>query len=74
MSIGTALFEKKEPTKITADADKVFMRKYDGFIMGNEVVLGIDFSTGEAREDKLEYYEQIDAPVDDEVETNEFEF
>jgi hypothetical protein len=37
----------------------VFKRKHDGFIMGNEIVLGVDYSTGEARQDKEEYYEQI---------------
>lgn len=38
----------------------VFRRIHDGLIMGDEIELGIDYSTGEAREDKPEYYEEID--------------
>jgi hypothetical protein len=47
-------------TKITAQEGKIFKRIHDGFIFGNEIVLGIDYSTGEPREDKAEYYEEID--------------
>lgn len=46
---------------LIADEGKVFRRIHDGFIMGVEIVLGIDYSTGVPREDKEEYYEQIDA-------------
>ena len=31
----------------------------DGFIMGKIIYLGIDYSTGEPREDKAEYYEEV---------------
>jgi len=54
-----------EPKTIAAEDGKVFKRKHDEFIIGHEVVLGIDFSTGVEREDRAEYYEQIDAPADD---------
>jgi len=50
--------------KITAQAGKTFRRIHDGFIMGNEIYLGVDFSTGEPREDKPEYYEEIDEPIE----------
>lgn len=50
---------------ITAEQGKTFRRIHDGFIMGNEIHLGIDYSTGEPREDLPEYYEQIDEEVDD---------
>lgn len=44
---------------IYADEGMTFKRKHDGFIMGQEIALGIDYSTGVARVDKPEYYEQI---------------
>lgn len=47
---------------IKAQAGKVFMRRHDNFIMGNEIYLGYDYSTGVKREDKDYYYEQIDEP------------
>ena len=31
----------------------------DGFILGEIIYLGIDYSTGEPREDKAEYYKEI---------------
>ena len=49
--------------KITASEGKVFRRLLDGVIFGKEIFLGIDYSTGESREDKEEYYEQIDEPL-----------
>ena len=53
--------------KIIADEGKVFRRKIDGLIFGSEIYLGIDYSTGEPREDKEEYYEQIDKPQDEQI-------
>lgn len=49
--------------KITAEKGKVFRRKIDGMIFGNEIYLGVDYSMGEARPDKEEYYEQIDEAI-----------
>lgn len=46
--------------KITAKEGYVFRRIIDGMIFGNEIYLGIDYSTGEAREDLPEYYEEIE--------------
>jgi len=51
---------------IKAANNRVFKRKHDGFIMSNEIVLGVDYSTGKARQDKPEYYEEVldpDAPT-----------
>ena len=48
--------------KITAAPGNVFCRIHDGMIFGNEIHLGIDYSTGEPREDKREYYEEIEEP------------
>lgn len=45
--------------KITAKENHVFVRNHDGFRMGNEIHLGIDYSTGVPREDLPEYYEEI---------------
>lgn len=49
--------------KITAKEGYVFRRIIDGMIFGNEIYLGIDYSTGEAREDLPEYYEEIEEPT-----------
>ena len=47
---------------IKASEGKIFKRIHDGFLMGNEIVLGYDYSTGTQREDKLEYYEEVGEP------------
>ena len=45
---------------ITADEGKIFRRIHDGFVMGNVIHLGIDYSLlPEGREDLPEYYEEI---------------
>lgn len=49
--------------KITAKEGKVFRRIIDGLIFGSEIYLGVDYSTGEPRPDKEEYYEQIDEEI-----------
>jgi len=49
---------------ITAQAGKTFRRIHDGFIMGTEINLGVDFSTGTPREDKAEYYEEVDELIE----------
>lgn len=51
--------------KITAKEGKVFSRMIDGLIFGREIYLGVDYSTGEARPDKAEYYEEIDETQND---------
>ena len=33
--------------------------------MGSGIQLGVDTSTGEPREDKVEYYEEIDIPKEE---------
>ena len=48
-----------------ADEGKTFRRIHDGKIMGNGIQLGVDTSTGEPREDKVEYYEEIDIPKEE---------
>ena len=49
--------------KITAKEGKVFKRIIDGIIFGNEIYLGVDYSTGVARPDKVEYYIEVDEPI-----------
>jgi hypothetical protein len=46
----------------TQHTNRVFKRIHDGFIMGNEIVLGKDYSTGIEREDLPEYYEEVLSP------------
>jgi hypothetical protein len=46
----------------TQHTNRVFRRIHDGFIMGNEIVLGKDYSTGIEREDLPEYYEEVLSP------------
>ena len=48
----------QENNKITAESGYTFVRIHDGFEMGEEIYLGIDYSTGEPREDKPEYYRE----------------
>ena len=43
---------------IRADEGMTSVRIHDGFEMGEEIYLGIDYSTGEPREDKPEYYKE----------------
>ena len=45
--------------RIEAKEGFTFKRIHDGFIMGKIIYLGIDYSTGEPREDKAEYYEEV---------------
>jgi hypothetical protein len=47
---------------IRAKQNRLFKRIHDGFIMGNEIVLGKDYSTGVEREDLPEYYEEVQDP------------
>ena len=56
--------------KIEAKEGFTFKRIHDGFIMGEIIYLGIDYSTGEPREDKAEYYEEV-AKIDEEFPYNE---
>ena len=49
----------QENNRITASEGMTFVRIHDGFEMGKEIYLGIDYSTGEPREDKPEYYEEV---------------
>ena len=48
----------QEDNKITASEGMTFVRIHDGFEMGDTIYLGVDYSTGEAREDKPEYYRE----------------
>ena len=49
-------------TKITAAEGYIFRRIYDQVTFGSEIYLGVDYSTGVAREDLPEYYEEINDP------------
>ena len=48
----------QENNKITAESGYAFVRIHDGFEMGEEIYLGIDYSIGEPREDLPEYYRE----------------
>lgn len=52
--------------KITAQTGYVFQRIHDGMVFGEEIYLGIDYSTGVAREDLREYYAEITKPTENE--------
>ena len=45
---------------IEAKEGYTFRRIHDGFVMGDKIYLGVDFSTGTPREDLPEYYEEIE--------------
>ena len=48
----------QENNIIRASEGMTFVRIHDGFEMGEEIYLGIDYSTGEPREDLPEYYKE----------------
>lgn len=52
-----------------AEEGMVFQRIHDGMIFGNEIYLGMDYSTGEKRPDKVEYYKQIERPIVENINT-----
>lgn len=47
---------------IKASQNNIFKRIHDGELFGQEIVLGLDFSTGIERQDLPEYYEEIKNP------------
>jgi hypothetical protein len=49
-------------TLIKSQNNNVFKRKHDGVLFGNEINLGLDFSTGVERKDLAEYYDEIRNP------------
>ena len=57
-----------EVTTITAAEGKVFKRIHDGFIIGNSITLGYDYSIGFKRIDKPEFYREIEDPYKNEQE------
>ena len=52
-----------ENITITASEGMIFRRIHDQLEMGDQIVLGFDYSTGEKREDRPEYYEEVEKPV-----------
>ena len=52
-----------ENITIIASEGMIFRRIHDQFEMGKVIVLGFHYSTGAKREDKEEYYEEVEAPV-----------
>lgn len=57
--------------KITAQEGKVFRRIIDGLIFRKGIYLGVDWSTGQPREDLPEYYEEIPEPQEEFTDTEE---
>ena len=49
----------QENNIIRAESGYTFVRIHDCFEMGEEIYLGIDYSTSEPREDKPEYYKEV---------------
>ena len=66
MKTTTRAINGKEYAVIIAEDEKSIQRIHDNFLMGDEVVLGVDYSTGKPREDKPEYYTEIDKVYPDE--------
>ena len=62
--------DKNNSKHIIADEGKVFKRKSDGFIYGNEIYLGYTYYIGgkkldEPHLDVIEDFEEIDAPQEE---------
>ena len=49
----------QENNRIKASEGMTFVRIHDGFEMGEEIYLGIDYSTGKPRTDLPEYYREV---------------
>lgn len=49
---------EENTTLIIAKEGYTFIRIHDGFDIGSEIYLGIDYSTGESRKDLPEYYKE----------------
>lgn len=49
--------------KITAQEGMTFIRIHDGFDMGDTIYLGVDYSTGEPRVDKPDFYQEVPTNV-----------
>lgn len=62
--------DKNNSKHIIADEGKVFQRKSDGFIFGNEIYLGYTYYIGGKKLDEphlevIEDFEEIDAPQEE---------
>ena len=62
--------DKNDPKHIIADEGKVFKRKSDGFIYGEEIYLGYTYYIGGKKLDEphlevVEDFEEIDAPQEE---------
>lgn len=62
--------DKNNSKHIIADEGKVFQRKSDGFIFGNEIYLGYTYYIGGKKLDEphlevVEDFEEIDAPQEE---------
>lgn len=62
--------DKNNSKHIIADEGKVFQRKSDGFIFGNEIYLGYTYYIGGKKLDEphlevVEDFEEIDAPKEE---------
>jgi len=60
MKTEVKIIDGSEYKVIVAEEGKVFKRIHDGLEIGSEIILGIDYSTGKAREDFPEYYEEVE--------------
>ena len=49
----------QENNKIIASEGMTFVRLHDGFEMGETIYLGIDYSTGEPRIDRPDFYKEV---------------
>lgn len=65
MRTKTTNINNKDVVVLVAGEGMTIIRKHDNVDMGNSVYLGIDYSTGTPREDKIEYYAEV--PIDDQT-------
>ncbi len=56
---------------LLADEGKDLIRIIDEFNFGDKIYLGVDWSTGKARQDKAEYYREDPKEESEEVEMGE---
>lgn len=61
MKTETREINGKEYSVLVAGNGKALQRVHDGSYMGREVVLGMDYSIKPPREDKAEYYMEVES-------------
>lgn len=64
MRTTTEIINGEETTVIHADQGKELVMIHNGMRLGGRRPLGVDYSTGKARQDRPEYYKEVTVETD----------